>query len=102
MKTKHFAARISELSPGQGIKVKIGKHLIAIFYYQGQYFAIQNFCPHQNADLADGYIRGGKLYCPLHNWAFDLASGTYAFNPDLKLKTYPLLIEEDSLYILLD
>lgn len=102
MKNKHYVARVSEISPGQGKKVEIGKRQIAVFHYQGKYFAIQNLCPHQNADLADGYIRAGKLYCPLHNWAFDLADGTYAFNSELKIKTYSVIVEQDSIFVILE
>ena len=102
MNAKHFVARTGDISPGKGVKIKIGKKTIALFNNRGQYFAIQNFCPHQNADLADGYLREGQVFCPLHNWSFDLNSGAYGFNPKLKLKTYPVLIEQDSIYILIE
>lgn len=102
MKIKQYVARTNELGPGQGKKIKVGKLQIALFNYRGKYFALQNYCPHQNADLADGYIRDGQLYCPMHHWAFDLFNGAYAFNPELKIKTYPVLVEQESIYIMLD
>ena len=101
-KRRHHVARVQDLSPGKGIKVTIGKMHIALFNYRGRYYAMQNFCPHQNADLADGYLRDGQVFCPLHNWAFDLASGAYAFNPELKIKTFPVVVEQDSIFILID
>jgi hypothetical protein len=32
-------------------------------------------CPHQGADLALGYVRGGCVVCPWHNLPFDLDTG---------------------------
>jgi nitrite reductase (NADH) small subunit len=98
LRTPIKIARISEIPPGRGIKVKIGKNTIAVFNYRGQFYAIQNNCPHQNADLANGYIRDGKIYCPMHNWAFDISSGAFDFNKEMHLKTYPLQIKDDFIY----
>ena len=42
------------------------------------------YCPHEGADLAQGYIEDGKLYCPWHSLAFELKTGAYncsAFRP---------------------
>ncbi len=42
------------------------------------------YCRHEAADLAQGYIEDGKLYCPWHSLAFDLKTGAYncsAFRP---------------------
>jgi nitrite reductase/ring-hydroxylating ferredoxin subunit len=35
------------------------------------------YCPHEGADLAQGYIEDGKLYCPWHSLAFELKTGAY-------------------------
>ena len=99
MKQKHLVALVKDILPGKGYKIKIGKEIIALFNYKGKFFAIQNRCPHQNADLADGYIKEGRVHCALHNWAFDLSTGSISFNPDQKIKTFSVLIENDSIYI---
>jgi NAD(P)H-dependent nitrite reductase small subunit len=92
-------ARVDEVPPGKGIKIKIEKTTIALFHYNGRFYAIQNNCPHQNADLADGYIREGSVYCPMHNWAFDLSSGIFAFNSEMRLKTYPVEVKNGEIHI---
>jgi nitrite reductase/ring-hydroxylating ferredoxin subunit len=97
---KFFAAgSIHDLKPGKGRKIRIQKKTIALFKYKDGVYAIQNPCPHQNADLADGYIKEGQVYCSLHHWAFDLSSGAYAFNPKLALQTFEVKIEKDIIYI---
>jgi nitrite reductase/ring-hydroxylating ferredoxin subunit len=77
----------------------MGREVIALFNYRGRFFAIQNNCPHQNADLANGYIHKGKVYCPMHNWAFDIASGAFAFNDAMHIKTYPVDVKDGVIYI---
>ena len=64
--------------------------------------AFQNRCPHQQAELAHGYIKDNKLHCYLHHWAFDLTSGAYVFNPDLVLTRFDVKIENDQVLIGLD
>jgi UDP-MurNAc hydroxylase len=36
-------------------------------------FAVDRFCPHQGADLAEGWVENGRyLVCARHRWRFDL------------------------------
>ena len=102
MKKSSRVATIGEIPPGKGIKIKLGNEYIAIFNHNGHFHAIQNRCPHQNADLADGYIRNNQVYCPLHNWAFDIKTGAYAFNPGQRIKTYPVEIHNNDIFIIYD
>ena len=95
-------ASVEDISPGKGLKVKVKDFYVAIFYHNGSYYAIQNRCPHQSADLADGYLRGGQVYCPMHNWAFDIKTGAFGFNPNQRLRTYPVEIVNNEIFIMLD
>ena len=63
MKKFYPVGSINDLRPGKGMKVKIKNRTIALFKHKNKVYAIQNSCPHQNADLADGYIKdhGGKI-----------------------------------------
>ena len=93
---------LSQLTPGKGMKIKLKKFTLAIFYIKDKIYAVQNRCPHQHADLSDGYILNDKLYCSLHHWAFNLSDGRYVFNPEMKLKTYKTKIKDGMIYIRLD
>jgi UDP-MurNAc hydroxylase len=36
-------------------------------------YAVHRYCPHQGADLTEGWVEGGHLLvCPRHRWQFDL------------------------------
>lgn len=84
------------------MKVWIKKKSIALFMHNHKIYAIQNSCPHQNADLADGYIKEEKIYCALHHWAFELATGAYSFNPEIFLKTFEVKVNEGTIFVGID
>ena len=49
---------------------------VAIFHTEdGQVFAIDDTCTHQDASLADGWLEGCEVECPLHASRFDLRTG---------------------------
>jgi nitrite reductase (NADH) small subunit len=49
---------------------------VAVFRTRaGGLFATQAFCPHGRGPLADGLVGRATVLCPLHAFAFDLASG---------------------------
>ena len=99
MKKFFPAIPVHSLIPGKGLKVRIKRNDIALFRHKNKIYAVQNNCPHQGADLSDGYIKDGKIHCALHHWAFELSSGTFSFNPDMRLKTYEVRIKDDMIYI---
>lgn len=102
MKKTIRVASVKDIHPGKGIKKIIKNESVAIFNYNGNFYALQNRCPHQNADLADGFIKNNQVFCPIHNWAFNIKTGAFAFNPEQKLKTYPVEIHGEDIYIVHD
>jgi len=56
-----------------------------IFYYQnqeiciinqeGNYYGIDNLCPHAGASLGLGAIKGDEILCPLHEFRFNFKNG---------------------------
>ena len=49
---------------------------VAIFHTEdGEVFAVDDTCTHQDASLADGWLEGAEVECPLHASRFDLRTG---------------------------
>ena len=42
---------------------------------EGTRHVIGRWCPHQQADLAQGLLLDGAIKCPLHGYLFSLADG---------------------------
>lgn len=39
---------------------------------EGKQYSILRYCPHQGADLSQGYLEGPLMVCPRHQWKFDI------------------------------
>ena len=102
MKKFYPVGSVNDLRPGKGLRVRVKRNTIAIFMHKNTVYAIQNNCPHQNADLADGYIKDDKLFCSMHHWAFELSSGAYSFNPKIFIKTFDVKINDDVIFVGID
>lgn len=76
-------AQVGELVEGQGRAFTVGKRVVAVFLNEGKYFAIDDFCPHQGASLAEGYVEGCAVACPWHHWRFSIEDGTWLDNPKI-------------------
>ncbi|RYZ34919.1 MAG: MBL fold metallo-hydrolase [Myxococcaceae bacterium] len=58
----------------------------------GKRFSIQRFCPHQGADLSEGWVEEGRyVVCPRHRWQFDLHNEGACKTNNSSLCAEPLL-----------
>ena len=62
-----------DIRPGEVRHVQCVGEQIALFRSttDGRIAAIDAFCPHQGANLADGMVKGDRLQCPFHGWQLD-------------------------------
>jgi nitrite reductase (NADH) small subunit len=75
------------LPAGEGRNFKLGDRKVAVFRTQAS-------CPHRAGPLADGLLGGHALVCPLHDWLFDLKTGS-SLNGNCNIKTYSASVEPD-------
>ena len=61
-------AASQDIKPGEVRHVQCTGEQIALFRGRtsGQIAAVDAFCPHQGANLADGQVKGNRLQCPFH------------------------------------
>ena len=91
--------RVQEVVEGEGKTVFVAGKLIAVFRMNGDYFAIDDVCPHMGASLSSGYVESGIVTCPWHGWRFRLADGAWADNPRIKIGCYPVRVVEDEIQV---
>ena len=86
--------RVEDLPPGRGATVELtgGKEL-AIFNVNGEFFAVENFCPHRGAPLADGDLCGHAIECSRHGWQFDLRTGACLSHTGSDIEAYEVITE---------
>jgi 3-phenylpropionate/trans-cinnamate dioxygenase ferredoxin subunit len=68
-------ARTDELKPGQARLVEAKGRDIALFNVDGEFFALDNACTHEQGPLFEGEVEGHKVTCPLHGAMFDIRTG---------------------------
>jgi 3-phenylpropionate/trans-cinnamate dioxygenase ferredoxin subunit len=70
-------ARTSDIPPGHAARVEIDGVPVAIFNVEGEFFAVDDTCTHQEASLSEGDLDLDRcaIECPLHGSAFDLRTG---------------------------
>lgn len=79
---------------------KVAGKEIGIFLVDGDYYAIEDVCPHAYALLSQGFVEDGKVECPLHEAVFDIRSGRCLREPGGRdLRTYPLRVQGDDVQI---
>lgn len=64
-----------DISDKQTVPVNLDGKNILICKANGEFYAVDNQCTHQRAELTGGRIRNCYLACPLHGVRFDLRTG---------------------------
>ena len=65
-----------------------------------RYFATDGLCTHESVELADGFVQGTIIECPMHNGRFDYTSGKALGAPLLTdLRTYAAKVVDGTVYI---
>ncbi|WP_432842215.1 non-heme iron oxygenase ferredoxin subunit [Dactylosporangium sp. CA-092794] len=54
---------------------------VAVFNVDGEYFAIDDTCTHDQSSLADGYIDGDVVECAWHFAKFSIRTGVVLSPP---------------------
>ena len=64
------------------------------------YFATDGMCTHEDVHLEDGLVMDDEIECPMHQGIFNIKSGEALSPPACEdLKTYPVKVENDLVYI---
>lgn len=98
------ACPLASLAPGDALRLD-GPETegipIAVFHTEdGEIFAIDDTCTHQDASLADGWLEGCEIECPLHASRFDLRSGKVDAPPARRpVRTHEVTVKDDTIYV---
>lgn len=69
---------------------------IAVFNVDGDFYAVDDTCTHDKYSLADGYITGDIVECPLHMAKFSIRTGKVLSLPATRdLGGYEVKVEEE-------
>jgi len=93
-------AKVGSIVEGEGESFLIGEQMVAVFLHEGEYFAINDLCPHMGASLGAGCLdEEGAVTCPWHAWRFDVRDGAWRDNPTLRTDVYDVRVEGDEIQV---
>ncbi|NGY64563.1 bifunctional 3-phenylpropionate/cinnamic acid dioxygenase ferredoxin subunit [Lentzea sp. NEAU-D13] len=93
------ACAVDDLPVGESVVVP-GDVAIAVFNADGEFYAIDDTCSHQDASLSEGWLEGCFVECPLHAALFDLRTGMPTCLPAKKaVRTYPVVVQDGVIYV---
>jgi 3-phenylpropionate/trans-cinnamate dioxygenase ferredoxin subunit len=65
-----------------------------------RFHAFERACPHEQADLAFGCVRDGRLFCPRHQASFGLDDGVITPGwPSRNLRSYAVRVTNQRIWI---
>jgi 3-phenylpropionate/trans-cinnamate dioxygenase ferredoxin subunit len=115
---RHPVCRLEDLPPGTRRSIDLDGRAICLLNVDGVVYALRDTCPHQGASLCRGTLgstmmpsrpreyvvglEGRVLRCPWHGWEFQIDSGVSLFDPRIRVKVYPVAIEDDEIILLDD
>ncbi|UGT45231.1 bifunctional 3-phenylpropionate/cinnamic acid dioxygenase ferredoxin subunit [Nocardia yamanashiensis] len=96
-----LVGRLSDLPVGGVLTVNPpGQQAISIFHTEDGLYAVDDTCTHQDASLADGWLEGCVVECPLHESCFDLRTGAVSGPPAKRaLRTHRVDVRGDEILL---
>jgi 3-phenylpropionate/trans-cinnamate dioxygenase ferredoxin component len=81
--------------------VKIGNLELCLAHADdGEFYAINDICTHEEFSLSDGELWGLEVECPQHASRFDLRDGHVTGLPAVvATQTYPVTVEGGDVYV---
>jgi len=88
------------LSDGQALSIAAGRRMIAVARSGEEYFAIEDVCTHDGAELTGGAIEGTEIICPRHGARFCLRTGEALSPPAYEpVRVFATKIEDGHLWV---
>ncbi len=96
-------AKAGSIPAGEGRAFPVNGTMVAVFFVDGEYSAINDFCPHMGASLAEGHVEDGAVLCPWHAWAFDIKDGHWCDADDkdnpIRCAAYEVRVEGEDIQV---
>jgi 3-phenylpropionate/trans-cinnamate dioxygenase ferredoxin subunit len=91
---------LDALPPGASYRLATDPPVAVFRTGDGEVYAIDDTCTHQDASLSDGWLDGCQVECPLHSSRFDLRTGDVDEPPArLPVRTHRAFLDGDTVYI---
>jgi nitrite reductase/ring-hydroxylating ferredoxin subunit len=91
-------ATIKELTRRKKMLVSVQGEDIALFLVGDDVYALHDTCIHKQRSLTKGTVMRGRVICPGHQWAFDIATGWVDDQEECQ-PTYEVRVDGETVYV---
>ncbi len=88
-----------DIPQGRGKTFTVADRRIAVFFVDGRYYALDDYCPHMGESLGLGDVHDGAVICYQHLWAFRLTDGVSPDAPSLKAETFEVRVRGEEIQV---
>ncbi|GAA2282921.1 bifunctional 3-phenylpropionate/cinnamic acid dioxygenase ferredoxin subunit [Streptomyces ruber] len=91
--------RLEDLPVGGSVRIDTTPP-VAVFNADGELYAVDDTCTHQDASLSEGWLEGRLVECPLHAASFDLRTGEATCLPARRaVRTHRVSVENGVIHV---
>lgn len=75
-------------------EIELDGRMLCLANVGGTLHALDNWCPHRQGPLGQGWVEGQTIVCPWHAWAFDCRTGVVEEPERAEVKVFPVLTQD--------
>lgn len=93
-------ASVTDVPEGGTLLVEVSGEPVCLYKLDGVMYATHDTCTHEEASLADGFVEGECIECPLHQALFHIPTGEVRAGPaTTNVRVYRVAIDGDDILV---
>lgn len=93
-------AALADVPEGEARVFEVEERKVLLSKVEGQIYAVENVCSHDDGPLGEGTLEGHAIVCPRHGARFDIRDGSVLSMPAaFPIRSYPTRIEKDQVLV---
>lgn len=94
-----LAGAITDFAENSMQPVQAGGREVLLIRQDGEFYAMEDRCTHDNGVLHDGELLDGAVKCERHGAKFDLKTGRATMPAVKKVRLYKVSVEDGNVYV---
>jgi nitrite reductase (NADH) small subunit len=84
---------------GQVSEAEVNGVAVCLANVQGELSALDNWCPHRQGPLGQGWLEGEAVVCPWHSWTFNVKTGIAEYPVQERVAALPVRVEGEEVLV---
>jgi 3-phenylpropionate/trans-cinnamate dioxygenase ferredoxin subunit len=100
---EYDAASLGDVPEGEAREFNVGGREIVLCNVEGEIYALQGMCTHEELPLDGGEVDGTELICNWHGASFDVCTGRATGLPATEpLQTFETRVDGGRIFVIID